>query len=117
MSLLDQKHSRTGLELFLDEFEFPLGQPESLRIFPKVGVRVWKEHLCGRLLDQGSADGTVEHVTWTLRRETHHAVELSPGLRAVLREILERGVGQQPPERSEERRVGKECRSRWSPYH
>src|SRR2546425_12458861 len=33
-------------------------------------------------------------------------------------EILERGVVQ--PEqafRSEERRVGKECRSRWSPYH
>src|SRR5262245_64175819 len=23
----------------------------------------------------------------------------------------------QPGERSEERRVGKECRSRWSPYH
>ena len=23
----------------------------------------------------------------------------------------------QPPFRSEERRVGKECRSRWSPYH
>src|SRR2546430_11136155 len=23
----------------------------------------------------------------------------------------------QPPPRSEERRVGKECRSRWSPYH
>ena len=22
-----------------------------------------------------------------------------------------------PPSRSEERRVGKECRSRWSPYH
>ena len=22
-----------------------------------------------------------------------------------------------PPHRSEERRVGKECRSRWSPYH
>ena len=22
-----------------------------------------------------------------------------------------------PPVRSEERRVGKECRSRWSPYH
>src|SRR2546425_8865845 len=26
------------------------------------------------------------------------------------------GVGS-PPRRSEERRVGKECRSRWSPYH
>src|SRR3989449_1555309 len=25
--------------------------------------------------------------------------------------------GEPPPSRSEERRVGKECRSRWSPYH
>ena len=25
--------------------------------------------------------------------------------------------GELYPERSEERRVGKECRSRWSPYH
>src|SRR5256885_17013335 len=27
------------------------------------------------------------------------------------------GLGMTPTERSEERRVGKECRSRWSPYH
>ena len=26
-------------------------------------------------------------------------------------------LGQIPEVRSEERRVGKECRSRWSPYH
>src|SRR6266542_4929704 len=26
-------------------------------------------------------------------------------------------VGPEPVSRSEERRVGKECRSRWSPYH
>ena len=25
--------------------------------------------------------------------------------------------GEKGPQRSEERRVGKECRSRWSPYH
>ena len=25
--------------------------------------------------------------------------------------------GRMPSQRSEERRVGKECRSRWSPYH
>src|SRR2546423_235244 len=31
---------------------------------------------------------------------------------AALREVVEHGVT-----RSEERRVGKECRSRWSPYH
>src|SRR5438477_7047594 len=39
------------------------------------------------------------------------------------REDHDRQVGAPPPElrehgeRSEERRVGKECRSRWSPYH
>ena len=27
------------------------------------------------------------------------------------------GLLPEPAERSEERRVGKECRSRWSPYH
>src|SRR2546421_8742507 len=28
-----------------------------------------------------------------------------------------RVMGDEPKSRSEERRVGKECRSRWSPYH
>src|SRR2546430_9429047 len=35
-------------------------------------------------------------------------------------ELLPLGLGVQPSDevpRSEERRVGKECRSRWSPYH
>ena len=31
--------------------------------------------------------------------------------------VLERWAATAPPVRSEERRVGKECRSRWSPYH
>src|SRR5256885_2669552 len=39
---------------------------------------------------------------------------------AVSRRLLGRGPVPRPrhgPGRSEERRVGKECRSRWSPYH
>src|SRR2546429_4417436 len=43
---------------------------------------------------------------------------------SLLRETEERFVSlilnrlpPTPPNRSEERRVGKECRSRWSPYH
>ena len=31
--------------------------------------------------------------------------------------VLEAGIRLAPQQRSEERRVGKECRSRWSPYH
>src|SRR5256886_11125302 len=43
----------------------------------------------------------------TLRTELGYAdTDYVIGITAVLR-----------PERSEERRVGKECRSRWSPYH
>ena len=30
---------------------------------------------------------------------------------------VRRAIGYMPDFRSEERRVGKECRSRWSPYH
>src|SRR2546429_98634 len=32
-------------------------------------------------------------------------------------EIISKLTGGSPSVRSEERRVGKECRSRWSPYH
>src|SRR2546430_11412867 len=48
------------------------------------------------------------------RAKTNHAETVSL---ADLRP--QSGVGNDTPgdERSEERRVGKECRSRWSPYH
>ena len=40
-------------------------------------------------------------------------------IRAFYRYLLKEGKIKENPtaERSEERRVGKECRSRWSPYH
>ena len=31
--------------------------------------------------------------------------------------IMDKAIGSKIADRSEERRVGKECRSRWSPYH
>src|SRR2546426_11969458 len=43
-------------------------------------------------------------IRWILRRQQNVQVLL-----AEVRDI--------EPDRSEERRVGKECRSRWSPYH
>ena len=43
------------------------------------------------------------------------ALELDPGHRPSQYNLAL--LAAEPAERSEERRVGKECRSRWSPYH
>src|SRR6267143_773571 len=49
-------------------------------------------------------------------------ISLSAGLALMDRDgdvdaVLAEALGEPPTARSEERRVGKECRSRWSPYH
>src|SRR5260370_38049359 len=46
---------------------------------------------------------------WVLRR--YRKEQASPGRIEKSPQAVEK------PQRSEERRVGKECRSRWSPYH
>ena len=35
----------------------------------------------------------------------------------IKQELVDKGLAAYKEARSEERRVGKECRSRWSPYH
>src|SRR3712207_9081431 len=45
----------------------------------------------------------------------HHGAEGQPAGQRVA--VLQVTLQQQDERRSEERRVGKECRSRWSPYH
>ena len=39
------------------------------------------------------------------------------GIRRENMMLILDNANEEPTERSEERRVGKECRSRWSPYH
>ena len=39
------------------------------------------------------------------------------GMSGIARVAKEKGMEVSGSDRSEERRVGKECRSRWSPYH
>ena len=53
----------------------------------------------------------------TLYLDTDLSRQSKDQVRLVLRDLLERARSADAPERSEERRVGKECRSRWSPYH
>src|ERR1044071_10068148 len=52
------------------------------------------------------------------------ALDVTGSMGAIAVEIAKSGLGtlfqgifDRKPVRSEERRVGKECRSRWSPYH
>ena len=48
----------------------------------------------------------VEMISYNLKKEGYSVISVLDGERAVY-----------SAKRSEERRVGKECRSRWSPYH
>src|SRR3989442_10464476 len=62
------------------------------------------------------ADGAVDPDTAVRRTVLHVGVEVPWDLdvRATTMVLLTTVTA---PHRSEERRVGKECRSRWSPYH
>src|SRR2546426_9384587 len=68
-------------------------------------VRVLKRFFAGGLdaVPRRTAPGRVRTVTAAWEEELVRVIELDP-----------HDVRQ---DRSEERRVGKECRSRWSPYH
>ena len=48
--------------------------------------------------------------------ELEHTKQVSQEVKSYYREAFE-NIEKQLDVRSEERRVGKECRSRWSPYH
>src|SRR5689334_24779408 len=61
--------------------------------------------------EDGIRDGTVTGV------QTCALPILARGRADEPGEAGDRQHGQRGGERSEERRVGKECRSRWSPYH
>jgi len=70
-------------------------------------------------------EATRKHLRWTLRAQqvqalTSPVMELLAGVCMVALFVYAQSriaAGQLTGGRSEERRVGKECRSRWSPYH
>src|SRR3989442_13872010 len=76
------------------------------RIHEPIGARgpVWDDDTA-RI--RGIVDLHLDQICGAVRRNRDAIVELGSG-------VLER---EEKYERSEERRVGKECRSRWSPYH
>jgi len=80
------------------------------------GTFVNGQRLTGpRVLKSGEVVSLGEQIVFV-----YEAIESDPGATMVSpRNVVEPrpAVAPPPPPRSEERRVGKECRSRWSPYH
>ena len=66
----------------------------------------------GKTMNPGTAQPVAEP-------EATHATDadLAAAARALAHPVRIRILRRLGRERSEERRVGKECRSRWSPYH
>ena len=62
----------------------------------------------------GLAAAHAIHNGFTALPETH---EMYHGEKVAFGTLVQLVLENRSAERSEERRVGKECRSRWSPYH
>src|SRR2546430_7729781 len=70
------------------------------------------------LLTSAAAASAVGRRRRWIHARIHHERSAETGGVGKLVAVVERGVGRlRAAHRSEERRVGKECRSRWSPYH
>src|SRR3712207_9069714 len=79
------------------------------------------------VVDNASTDGTPEMVRAEFPEVILHAFDWNSGFTIANNHVLRQAEGEfvlvlnadtaAHPGRSAERRVGKECRSRWSPYH
>ena len=82
-------------------------------------LRRWTRHEYERLIDHGflDEDDPIELLDGLLLvKEPQHSAHRTAVL--LVAKAVERAFGEGWfVQRSEERRVGKECRSRWSPYH
>src|SRR3989449_11213500 len=76
-----------------------------------------------RILDIGCGYGTLLSLATQIYANARGScMDMTEYIKPIVRsryslEFLEGDVELDPIPRSEERRVGKECRSRWSPYH
>ena len=72
-------------------------------------------------LQQQQVEARFQHLQEVLLRMAELTVATDPRRAALLKKTVaqseDRLIGVQFETRSEERRVGKECRSRWAPYH
>src|SRR2546430_16781780 len=103
-----------------------MGRREASKGFPRLNDKILQEVAEATSLREGTA-GVEALLRAVHRGESGRLADAArearlplPVATAVRRELEKRGVLMRQHGlafRSEERRVGKECRSRWSPYH
>ena len=85
-----------------------------MKKYPKIGIR---PTIDGR---QGGVRESLEEKTMNLAKAVDELISnnLKNGDGSPVECVIaDSTIGRVAESRSEERRVGKECRSRWSPYH
>src|SRR5256886_13391441 len=95
----------------------PTGQPNFQIASLPTGLEFWVSGgptVVNRPTDPGFHRAAIGPVTKNVWYDFMYHVKWSSGSDGFFKAWLN---GQQLMNRSEERRVGKECRSRWSPYH
>src|SRR5256885_13124684 len=98
------------------EFFFFFQAEDGIRDYKVTGVQTCALPILGRI-DKGVAQKVADSLPPPLQSDLD---ALATGLGHVLEKASPSRLGNDEQDvvfRSEERRVGKECRSRWSPYH
>ena len=132
---LGSVYARLGSEVqvveFLDAIT-PGMDAEVQRSFQKLLTKQGLNFTLGAAVQSVEATKTKAKVTYKLRKDdSEHTIDADTvlvstgrkpytdglGLEGLGIAMTERGQVKTDAQRSEERRVGKECRSRWSPYH
>src|SRR2546426_10530247 len=92
---------------------------DGIRDYKVTGVQTCALPICGRRADPLSERTYLEGAEGREAHEHERIEPHDPPAQLVGHDLLDRRVGERVvhDHRSEERRVGKECRSRWSPYH
>src|SRR5256885_7902366 len=93
-------------------FFFFFQAEDGIRDYKVTGVQTCALPIWDRALPTGRTPGV--YIPPSLLGSPYRIRQLLPFYAYLILHRL-RGLG--PDTRSEERRVGKECRSRWSPYH
>ena len=93
--------------------------PFVLKTLQKMGIEGTYLNIIKAIYDKHTANIILSGEklkAFPLRSGTRQGCPLSPLLFNIVLEVLATAIREGKEIRSEERRVGKECRSRWSPY-